>query len=106
MLMHLANPWILARLALGLAAALLATVAAVGAVGIFARYRDDAAPDERALALERRSELLATTLTLAFTLELGAALLTVLASDRLAGSIRGAMCAFGVFGSSPWGPRA
>jgi hypothetical protein len=102
----LTQPWILARLVTGTVAALLATVAAVGALRIFARYRADAPPDERTLALERQSELVGTTLSLAFTVEIAAALLTVLASDRLSGAIRGAMCAYGVFGSNPWGTPA
>jgi hypothetical protein len=106
MLAHLANPWILARLALGAGAAVLAAIAAVAAVGVLRFYRTEAPADERTLTLERRSELMATTLSLAFGLQIAAATLTVLASDRLAGSIRGAMCAFGVVGSSRWGARA
>jgi hypothetical protein len=106
MLAHLANPWILARMVLGVCAAALATVAAIGSLRVLSGYRSNAPPDERTLALERQSELVATALSVAFTLELLAAVLTVLASDRLAGSIRGAMCAFGVFGSNRWGSVA
>src|SRR4051812_5996483 len=103
---HFANPWILARTVLGLLATLLSVVAALGAMRIFVRYRAGGAPDERTLELERQSELLGTVLTVAFTLEIFAALFTVIASDQLSGSIRGAMCAFGVFGSNAWGGRA
>ncbi len=103
---HLANPWILARITLGLLATALSLVAAVSAARIFVRYRSTGAPDERTLELERQSELLGTVLSVAFTLEIFAAVFTVVASDRLAGSIRGAMCAFGVFGSNRWGARA
>lgn len=103
---HLANPWILARLVLGVLATLLSVAAGVGAVRILLRYRAEGAPDERTLELERQSELIGTVLSVAFTLEIFAAVFTVIASDRLSGSIRGAMCAFGVFGSNPWGARA
>lgn len=104
--MPLSHPWILARLITGLVAVALATAAAVGAARIFLHYHADAPPDERTLALERQSELVATTLTLAFTVQLFAALLTVLTADRLAGSLRGAMCAYGVLHSHRWGTAA
>ena len=78
----------------------------MGAVGALAGYRATAAPDERTLALERRSELVAAALSAAFTAELAAAVLTVLAAHGLAGSIRGAMCAYGVVASSRWGHPA
>ena len=97
MLTHLANPWILARMVLGVAACALAATAGFGAVGVFLRYNASGPPDERTLVLERRSELVAVTLQVAFVLELAASVLTIVAADRMAGSIRGAMCAFGVF---------
>jgi len=106
MLPHLANPWILARIVLGIVVAALAWVSAAGALRILAQYRDSAYADERTLQLEQQSELLATVLSVAFALQLVASVFTVLLSDRLAGSIRGAMCAYGVFGSNAWGATA
>ncbi len=106
MFAHLASTWILSRILLGFAASAIAAIGAFGALTILRAYRAEGPSDERTLLLERRSELVSTALQLALGLQLAAALMTVVVSDRLAPSIRGAMCAFGVVGSNVWGARA
>lgn len=104
-LSNLANPWILARLAfatLALATALVSTIAAARILAIPA----DAPPDARALRAERDAELSAVGLRLALVFAWAGASTTVLAAHRLAGSVRGAMCAYGVLATSPLGARS
>ncbi len=43
---------------------------------------------------------------LASVVQVGLLLLSVVAADRLSRGVRGAMCAYGVFGSNEWGSRA
>ncbi len=102
---NLSQPWILARLALSAASLSLAVVATVAAAKILAVPKDSA-PDARALAAERDSELAGAGLSLALVIALIGALGTVLVAHRLSGSVRGAMCAYGVLSSSPLGARA
>lgn len=102
MLENLLRPWILARLLAGLAAALLAVLGAFVAVEVLRRFRESD-HGEAQIALERRGELVATALQGAFFASLAGLLLTVAGSDRAAHSIRGAMCAFGVLGSTETG---
>lgn len=61
------------------------------------------ASNEGQLALERRAELVAAVVQVALVIAVTDLALTVLTADRLTHSIRGAMCAFGVFDANPWG---
>ncbi len=99
MLENLLRPWILARLLAGASAAGLAAVGAFVAVEVLRGFRDGD-HGERQIGLERRGELVATALQGAFFASLAGLLLTVAGSDRAAHSTRGAMCAFGVLGST------
>ncbi len=102
MLTNLFRPWILARLLSGTAVAALCVFAVVIAWRVLTRWRIGAT-SEGQLALERRAELVAAVVQVALVtavIDLG---LTVLAADRLTHSIRGAMCAWGVFDASRWG---
>ncbi|MBL8681063.1 MAG: hypothetical protein JNK05_17910 [Myxococcales bacterium] len=102
---NLANPWILARLALSVSSLSLALVAAAASTKILA-IPVDAPPDARALRAERDAELASAGLGLASLLSVIGAVATVLAAHRLSPSVRGTMCAYGVFATSPLGPRA
>ncbi|MBJ73930.1 MAG: hypothetical protein CMN31_21825 [Sandaracinus sp.] len=93
------RPWILARLATGLVAVVLCAVAVSVAFRVLRHWRIGAT-SEGQLALERRAELAATLVQLGLILALTGLTLTVLAADRSAQSIRGAMCAWGVFDST------
>ncbi len=100
--MNLLEPWIFLRLAVGLVT-----------VGLFARgawvsarvlrHFDVARASEGQLALERQAELGSTFVRVGSVLAAGSLLFTVLAADRLSHSVRGAMCAYGVFEASPLG---
>jgi hypothetical protein len=105
MITNLLRPWILARLVSGAAVAILCAVALVIAWRVLTRWRVGAS-SEGQLVLERRAELVAAIVQTALAvaaLNLG---LTVLTADRLAPSIRGAMCAWGVFDASRFGLTA
>lgn len=102
---NLAQPWILARLSLAMVALALALISSIASAKILL-IRTDRAPDERALRAERDAELASAGLALALLIELIGALGTVLVGHRLSGSVRGAMCAYGVIASSPLGARA
>ncbi|MEZ4247369.1 MAG: hypothetical protein R3B99_03910 [Polyangiales bacterium] len=93
------RPWLLARLATGALAAVLCVLALGVAVRVLRHWRLGAT-SEGQLALERRAELVATLVQVALLVSLGGLALTVLAADRSAQSIRGAMCAWGVFEST------
>lgn len=96
------RPWLLARLATGALAAVLCGMALVVAWRVLRRWRLGAT-SEGQLALERRAELVATLVQVALVVSLGGLALTVLVADRSAQSIRGAMCAWGVFESTAVG---
>jgi len=93
---NLLEPWILLRLLAGLTAAILFARAALTAVRVL-RHFDVREATEGQLALEKQSELGTTFVRVAVVLQVGALILGVLAADRLSHSIRGAMCAYGVF---------
>jgi hypothetical protein len=100
--MNLLEPWIFLRLAIGVVTvALFARGAWVSARVL--RHFDVARASEGQLALERQAELGATFVRVGSVLAAGSLLFTVLAADRLSHSVRGAMCAYGVFGASPLG---
>ncbi len=102
---NLFQPWILLRLASAITIAVLFVRASTTGLRVV-RHFDVARSSEGQLALERRLELAATyarvaAIAAAFDLALG-----VLTADRLSQSLRGAMCAYGVFGASPYGMLA
>jgi hypothetical protein len=99
---NLLRPWILARLLSGTAVAILCVVGVIVAWRVLSRWRIGAS-SEGQLALERRAELAAALVQVALAAAIVDLALTVLAADRLTHSIRGAMCAWGVFDASPWG---
>jgi hypothetical protein len=100
--MNLLEPWIFLRLAVGVVtAALFARGAWVSARVL--RHFDVARATEGQLALERQAELASTFVRVGSVLAAGSLLFTVLAADRLSHSVRGAMCAYGVFGASRYG---
>jgi hypothetical protein len=102
---NLFRPWLLARVIVGLSASVLAIVAMVTAARALAR--DDAKASSAArLELDKRIELVSTLFSLAGAFAWLDLLLAVAGADRLAGSLRGAMCAYGVLASSAWGFRA
>ncbi len=102
MLTNLLRPWILARLLSGTAALALALLGLIVAWRVL-RFWRVGATSEGQLALERRAELVAALMQVALGVALSNVALTVLSADRLTHSIRGAMCAWGVFDASPWG---
>ena len=102
MLTNLLRPWILARLLSGTAALALTIIGVLVAWRVL-RYWRVGATSEGQLALERRAELVAALVQVALGISLANVALTVLSADRLTHSIRGAMCAWGVFDASPWG---
>lgn len=99
---NLLRPWLLARLLGGAAAAALLGVAIVVAVRVLSEWREGST-GERQLVLERRAELVATLVQTALGLTLLGVALLLMAGDRAAESIRGAMCAWGVFDDTPGG---
>jgi hypothetical protein len=99
---NLLRPFLLARLVSGAAVAILCAYALVIAWRVLARWRVGAT-SEGQLALERRAELVAAVVQGALAIAIVDLALTVLAADRLAPSIRGAMCAWGVLVANEWG---
>ena len=98
----LLRPWLLARWLSAGAAVLLCGYALWVAMRVLRRWRIGST-SEGQLALERQAELVATLVQAALMLSLLGFVLLVLAADRSADSIRGAMCAYGVFDASPVG---
>jgi hypothetical protein len=105
---HFANllePWILLRLTAGLVAALLFARAGWTSYRVL-RHFDVSRATEGQLALERQTELAWALVRVATILQVALLALSMLAGDRLASSIRGAMCGYGVFHATPWGFRS
>lgn len=98
----LARPLFMARLLTGLTAAVLCALAVWVSIRVLRHWRVGAS-SEGQLALERRAELVATLVQAGLMLALLGLTLTVLAADRSADAIRGAMCAYGVFDSTAVG---
>lgn len=105
MIENLVRPWLLGRAVLGLSATVIALVALAVAAQALSRGRATSLRADRSLAEEKRIELVSTLFSLAGAFAWLDLLLAVLGADRLAGSVRGAMCAYGVLDSSPWGFR-
>jgi len=102
---NLLEPWVLLRLIAGVVAAALFGRGAVTSFRVL-RHFDLAHASEGQLALERQAQLSATFVRVATAAQVAALALTVLAADRLSRSVRGAMCAYGVFSANAWGFRA
>lgn len=102
---NLLEPWVLLRLAAGLVALLLFARGAATAQKVL-RHFDVQRATEGQLALERQVELGATFVRVAAVVQVLALALTALGADRMSRGVRGAMCAYGVFGANAWGFRA
>ncbi|MCA9528788.1 MAG: hypothetical protein KC543_01485 [Myxococcales bacterium] len=107
MLAPVLHPLVLARLMSGLAAALLVTAALRVAWRVLRSDSErrgqapgDAGASEAQIANERQAELVASLVQVALAIAALGLVLTVLAADGLSDSIRGAMCAWGVFSST------
>lgn len=105
MIENLLRPWLVSRVIVGLSASMLAIAAMVVAARALSRDPARTGPVTR-LADEKRIELVSTLFSLAGAFAWLDLLLAVTGADRLAGSLRGAMCAYGVLDASPWGFRA
>ncbi len=103
--MNVLEPWVLLRLAAGLAACLLFARGAVTAQKVL-RHFDVRRATEGQLALEKQIELCATFVRVAAIVQVSVLLLAVLGADRMSRGVRGAMCAYGVFGANEWGFRS
>jgi hypothetical protein len=99
---NLLEPWILLRLLAGLSATLLFVRGAITSHRVI-RHFDVRRAIEGQLALERQAELGSTFVRVGAVIQIGALVLSVLTADRLSHSVRGAMCAYGVFHENPWG---
>jgi hypothetical protein len=102
---QLLEPWVFLRLVAGLVATALLVRASFTAVTVL-RHFDVMRVTEGQLALERRVELAGTFVRVGAVAQVAALLLSVLAADKLSRGIRGAMCAYGTFHSTPWGFRS
>ncbi len=99
------EPWILLRLAAGLTSVVLFGRGALTSMRLL-RHFDVRRATEGQLAIEKHMELATTFVRVGTIVQVGSLALTVLSADRLSHSVRGAMCAFGVFQENPWGFRA
>jgi hypothetical protein len=102
---NLFRPWLLGRVVVGASASVIAIVALVVAARALASKPEGRPGAERSLEEEKQIELVSTLFSLAGLFAWLDLLLAVYGADRLAGSIRGAMCAYGVLDASPWGLR-
>lgn len=103
--MNLLEPWVLLRLVAGLVACLLFARGALTAQKVL-RHFDVQRATEGQLALERQIELGATFVRIGAVVQVLALVLSALGADRMSRGVRGAMCAYGVFGANEWGFRS
>ncbi|MDB4933943.1 MAG: putative rane protein [Labilithrix sp.] len=103
--MNLLEPWVLLRLVAGLVACLLFARGAMTAQKVL-RHFDLQRATEGQLALEKQIELGATFVRIAAVVQVLALVLSALGADRMSRGVRGAMCAYGVFGANEWGFRS
>jgi hypothetical protein len=101
-MINLLEPWVIIRLAAGLAATVLFARGAWTAAKVLRRF-DLVRASEGQLALERQMELSWTFVRVAAAVQVATLVLTVLAADRLSHGVRGAMCAYGVFNANEHG---
>ena len=102
---NLLEPWVLLRIVAGLVAFLMFVRGAMTAQKVLRRF-DVARATEGQLALERQMELASTFVRVGAVVQVLSLALSALASDRLSRGVRGAMCAYGVFGANEWGFRS
>ena len=100
--MTLLEPWVLICLVAGAVATLSFGYGAVVGARVLGHAHVEAATEGR-LALERQFELAATLLRVGAIFQVFATLVAIVAADRLSGSLRGAMCGYGVFAQNRWG---
>ncbi len=103
--MAILEPWVLLRLLAGVVSLVLFVRASFTATRVL-RYFDLSRASEGQLALERRVELARTFVRVGAVVQVASLALAMLAADKLSHSVRGAMCAYGVFSATPWGFRA
>lgn len=103
--MNLLEPWVLLRLVAGLVACLLFARGALTAQKVL-RHFDVQRATEGQLALEKQIELGATFVRIGAVVQVLALVLSALGADRMSRGVRGAMCAYGVFGANEWGFRS
>ena len=104
-LVNLLEPWVLVRIVAGAVATLLFGYGAFVGARIL-RYAHVGSLSEGQLSLERQAELAATLVRVGALVQLVACAISVFAADRLSGSIRGAMCGYGVVEQTGWGWRS
>ena len=102
---NLLEPWVLFRIVAGLVAFLLFARGAMTAQRVLRKF-ELASATEGQLALERQMELASTFVRVGAVVQVLALVLSALAGDRLSRGVRGAMCAYGVFGANEWGFRS
>ncbi len=105
MLGNLLRPWLLARLVTSGTGAVLAVVVVVLAVRLL-RAPALARSSEGQLLLDRRAELIGTLTAVAAWCAIGSLAVAVVGADRMHGSLRGAMCAYGVLEATSYGFRS
>lgn len=105
MLGNLLRPWLLARLVTSGAAAALALVVIVTALRLYQARALGRSPEGK-VVLDRRAELLASLTGAQAALSIASFAVAVIGADRLHGTMRGAMCAYGVLSATPWGFRS
>ena len=105
MLGNLLRPWLLARLVTSGTGAILAIAVLVMAVQLL-RAPVLARSSEGQLLLDRRAELLSTLTKVASIAAIASLVVAVIGADRMHGTLRGAMCAYGVLDATPYGFRS
>jgi hypothetical protein len=103
--MNLTEPWVLLRLVAGLVACALFARGAMTAQKVL-RHFDVRSVAEGQLALEKQIELAATFVRVGAVVQVLSLALSALGADRMSRGVRGAMCAYGVFGANEWGFRS
>jgi hypothetical protein len=103
--MNLLEPWVLLRLVAGLVACALFARGAMTAQKVLRHFNLQRATEGQ-LALEKQIELGATFVRIGAVVQVLALVLSALGADRMSRGVRGAMCAYGVFGANEWGFRS
>ena len=91
MIENLFRPWLLARVIVGSSASVLAIIAMITAARALLR-EDERASSSARLELDKRIGLVSALFSLSGAFAWLDLLLAVAGADRLAGSLRGAMC--------------
>jgi hypothetical protein len=100
--MTLLEPWLLARIVAAIVTTSLFVYGAVVSAKVL-RYAHVQTATEGQLLLERHFELAGNLIRFGAIAQVLSLVLSVLAADRLAGSIQGAMCGYGVVHQNGWG---